>query len=317
MHDAHAELLEGAIDQREIRRRAVAHDDVAIGDRAQREERRDLVEVLVEGELAAAELLAAMHGHARGADALDARAHHRHEAAELLHMRFGRGVGQRRGATGRGRAHHEVLGGGHRRVVEPMVDRPQRTFAVQQQRALRAFDLAAEAAEDLDVRIDLAHAQRAALDVVLEPRDAEAAQQRRHQHDRGAHFLGQMVAGGVEHGVAVMQVQRAAVMVHADIGAKRAEDIEDLAHVGDVRHPVQPHRLVGQQGGAQHRQDSVLVGGGYDAATQRRAAMHDQIRHEGRASVPRRQAAPNGGKRWKRTALYCPGRRRGRSPAPL
>ncbi|KAK4933527.1 Aconitate hydratase mitochondrial, partial [Elasticomyces elasticus] len=49
-----------------------------------------------------------------GADAVDVGAHHCHEAAEFLHVRVRRGMGQGR-LAGRGRgAQHEVLGGGHR-----------------------------------------------------------------------------------------------------------------------------------------------------------------------------------------------------------
>ncbi|MNN49712.1 hypothetical protein D3C81_1642570 [compost metagenome] len=54
MHHLHAELGEGAVDQREIARRAVAHHHVAAGDRAQREESGDLVEIFLEGKLAPA-----------------------------------------------------------------------------------------------------------------------------------------------------------------------------------------------------------------------------------------------------------------------
>jgi hypothetical protein len=61
---------------------------VAAGDRAQRQEGGDLVEVFVEAELAAPQRAAAVHGHARGAHALDAHAQHGHEAAELLHVRL-------------------------------------------------------------------------------------------------------------------------------------------------------------------------------------------------------------------------------------
>ncbi|MCY1221857.1 hypothetical protein D9M72_339290 [compost metagenome] len=194
-------------------------------------------------------------------------------------MRLGRGIGQRRFAFGGGRAQHEVLGGGHRGIVEPVVRGLQRAAAAHQQRAAGALHLAAERAEDVDVGIDLAHAQRAALDVVFEPRHAKAGQQRRHQHDRRAHFFRQPVRGGVESGVAVVQVERAGGFIEPDIAAQHAENIEDLADIGDVRHAVQAQRLVGQQRGAKHGQHCILVGRGDDAAAQGRATVDDEIGH--------------------------------------
>ena len=55
MLELDAELREGAVEQRELRRRAVAHDHVAAGDRAQREKGGDLVEVVGEGVFGAAQ----------------------------------------------------------------------------------------------------------------------------------------------------------------------------------------------------------------------------------------------------------------------
>ena len=54
------------------------------------------MEILVEAELAAAQLMAAAHGHTRGAQAVDLHAHHHHEAAEFLHVRFRGGIGEHR-----------------------------------------------------------------------------------------------------------------------------------------------------------------------------------------------------------------------------
>ncbi|MDT4884629.1 hypothetical protein FQZ97_1207880 [compost metagenome] len=57
---------------------------------------------------------------------------------------------------------------------------------------------------------------------------------------------------GVERRVPVVQFQRARGLVQPDVAAQRAEDVQDLADVRDVGHAMQPQRLVGQQGGAQH-----------------------------------------------------------------
>jgi translation initiation factor 6 (eIF-6) len=48
---------------------------------------------------------------------------------------------------------------------------------------------------------------------------------------------GRRCSAGVEAGGAVVQVERAAVVVHPHVAAERAEDLEDLAHVGDVGTP--------------------------------------------------------------------------------
>ena len=237
------------------------------------------MEVFVESELAAAQFGTAVHRDARGAQALDLHAQHLHEAAELLHVRLGRRVVERGGAFCRCSAEHEVFGGGDRGVIQPMVHGLERAGALDQQRAERAFDMAAEVAKHFDVRIDLAHAQRAALDVVFEPRHAKAGQQRRHQHDRRTHFFGQMVFGRIEMRVFVVQVERAGVAVPADVTSEHAKDVEDLANVGDVGNAHQLEGFLSEQGCAQDRKHRVLVGGRRDAPAQRHASMHDQIGH--------------------------------------
>ncbi|MPM22357.1 hypothetical protein SDC9_68809 [bioreactor metagenome] len=277
--DMHAELGEGAVDQREVVGRGVLDHHVAAGDRPQREEGGDFVEILIEAELAAAQRGPADHRDTRGADALDLRAQHLHEAAELLHVRLGSRVVERGRAFGGHRTQHEVLGGGDRGVVQPVLDGIERAVAMDQQRAQRALHLAAKVAEHLHVRVDLAHAQRAALDVVFQPRHAKTRQQRRHQHDGRAHFLGQMVLGRVEMGALVVQREGPALVVPGHVAAQLAVDVENLAYVGDIRHANEFQGLGGEQGGTQDGEYRVLVGGRRDAPAQRLAAVHDQIGH--------------------------------------
>jgi hypothetical protein len=147
------------------------------------------VEVLGKGVRATTQPGNAMHRDAAGADAFDLRAQQRHEAAELLHVRFAGGVHQRAGAMGQHGAEHEVLGGGDAGVIQPVVVGQQAAALAiaraDDQRFAAAFDLAAETLHHLHVRIDLAHAQGAALHVVFDARHAKTCQQRRHQHDRG------------------------------------------------------------------------------------------------------------------------------------
>jgi hypothetical protein len=67
--------------------------------------------------------------------------------------------------------------------------------------------------------------------------------------------------------------------VHRDVAAQRAEDLEDLLHVGDLGDAAQAHRLARQQRGAQDREDGVLVRRRDEPAAQRRAAVDDEVGH--------------------------------------
>jgi hypothetical protein len=77
----------------------------------------------------------------------------------------------------------------------------------------------------------------------------------------------------------MLQLQRATFEVHLDRRAEFTKEIEQLAHVGDIGHAVQQHRLVSEQRGAQHRQHRVLVGRRNDVAPQGATAVHDQVAH--------------------------------------
>ncbi len=78
---------------------------------------------------------------------------------------------------------------------------------------------------------------------------------------------------------AVVQAQGPGLEVHLHRAAEIAEEIQQLADVGDVRHTQQAHRLSTQQGGAKHRQNGILVGGRDDPAAERRTAVHDKVGH--------------------------------------
>jgi hypothetical protein len=155
-----------------------------------------------------------------------------------------------------------------------------------------ALHRGAEALHHLDVRVDLAHAQGAALHVVLDARGAEAGQQARHQHDRAAHLFGQVVRVGIEARVAVVQLQRAGGVVHLHLAAELPEDVEDLADVGDLGDAHQAHRVARQQRRAQDGQHGVLVRAGHDAARERAAAVDDQMGHGGGGAEVRPALSP-------------------------
>ena len=202
----------------------------------------------------------------RGADALDARAERLHEGAELLHMRLGGGVGQLRLSARQRRAEHEILGGGDGGVVEPVPRRAQRAVGADDQRIAALLDRRAEGAQHLDMRIDLAHAERAALHVILEPRDAEARQQRRHQHDGGAHLHRQPMDGRIEARVAMASSSRPVEKsIRTSLPSVRNSS-RIFLHIGDLRHAMDAQRMAGQQRGAENGQHGVLVRGRDDPA---------------------------------------------------
>ncbi len=273
-----AELEEGALEQREQRRHAVLHRHVAAGDGAEREEGGDLVEVVVEGVVGAAQRVDAVDHEMRAAAAGDARAHPREKGAELLDVRLAGGIDEGRAAGRDDGAEHEILGRGDRCVVEPVVGADQPARRPDRGRAVLQLHFRAEREEGMQVRIDLARAERAAGDVVLEPGHAEALQQRRHQHDRRAHARWQARRSSVAR-AAMAEAQRAALDVDVDSGAQRAEEREELPHVGDVGHAVQHEGRVAQERRAQDRQHGVLVRRRSDGALERAPAVNDQVAH--------------------------------------
>ena len=254
-----AELGEGAIEEGELLHRTVPHRDFATGDGPHGQEGGHLVEVIGKGEFGTRQPIDPLHHDPRAADAFDAGAHQGEEGAELLHMGFAGGVGQLRASRSRGCAEDEVLGRGHRGVVEPVVRGPKAAGGGDVEGVGLAVDLGPEGLEDLDVGVDLPGAQGAACCVLLDGRRAEPVEQGRDQHQGRAHAQGQVRRLGIEP-LAVPYLQHAGLEVHLHARAEAAEEIEDLPDVGDVRHPVQGDRLVGQEGGAEYRQDGVLVG---------------------------------------------------------
>jgi hypothetical protein len=142
-----------------------------------------------------------------------------------------------------------------------------------------AFHLGPEGTEDLDMGVDLPGTQGAAGDILLDSGMAKPVQQGRDQHQDRAHPHGQVRAFGVQLGM-VMDPQGAGLKVHIHAGAELAVEVQDLADIGNVRNPMKHHRGLGQQGGAEHRQDGVLVGRGRDLALQGPPATHDQIGHQ-------------------------------------
>jgi len=192
--DGDAEFGEGAHDEIEVLRKGVFHADLAAGDRAEREEGDDLVVVGLDGEGAAVEALDALDHELAGADAGDFRAHAGEHRAEILHVRFAGGVDERGGAAREGGGHRKVFGDGDRHVVEPVACGLEAVGQADGERVALVYERA-ECAEDFEVRIDLAHAERAALGVGGDGNLAEAVQERGVEEHRGAHVLRELIVG--------------------------------------------------------------------------------------------------------------------------
>ncbi len=162
------------------------------------------------------------------------------KAADFLHVRLARGVDHLRGAVDRQRAENEVLGRGHRGVLEPHPRRLARCRSTRNTISCPAWLTSApNAREHRDVRIDLARAERAALDLVLEPRLAEADEQAGDHHDRGAHRLRQAWSSELGDIVEWWISSSLARLFQFTRRAQLAEDIEDVGNVGDLGHVAQ------------------------------------------------------------------------------
>ena len=178
-----AELGEGAVEKGELLHRAVPHRDLAAGDGSHRQEGGHFVEVIGKSEFGTRQPIDPLHHDARAADAFDAGPHQGEEGAELLHMGFAGSVGQLRAPRSRGCAEDEVLGRGHRGVVEPVVRDPKAGGGGDVKGVGLAADLGPEGLEDRDVGVDFPGAQGAARCILLDGRRAEPVEQGRDQHE--------------------------------------------------------------------------------------------------------------------------------------
>src|SRR5690606_4208539 len=175
--DLDAEFGEGAHDEVEVVGQRLLDADFAAGDRAEGEEGDDLVVVAVDGDVGAVEFGHAGDGEAGGADAFDLRAHGDEGGAEVLHVGFAGGVDEGGLAGGEGGGHGEVFRDGDGHVVAPVAG----TFETVGQRDDEGFavvDGGAEGGEDVEVGVDLAHAEGAALGVGAHGEFAQAVEKR-------------------------------------------------------------------------------------------------------------------------------------------
>jgi hypothetical protein len=158
----------------------------------------------------------------------------------------------------------------------------QTTIAARLDEAVVDADLGTQRLQALDVQVDRARADGAAAG----QRDlgiAELRQQRaQHQH-RGAHSLDQLVGRDVAVDAARVDGHRIALV--DDAGAQASEQLGGGEHVVQARHVGDPHRRIGQQGGAEDRQYGVLGAGNADVALEPGATGDHDLLHQAAASA--------------------------------
>ena len=278
MLDDDAEFGKGAGNEVEVMREGFGHAHFATGNGAEGEESDDLVVVAADGDGRAVEFFYAGDFEAGGAEAGDFCAHRDECGAEVLHVRLAGGVHECGAAFCEGGGHRKIFRDRDRHVVEPVAGAPK-AGGQSDDEWVALVDRGTEGAEDIEMGVDLAHAERAALGVGVDCDLAQTVQQRRVQQDRGAHVLREFVVG---EGVAkrgVVHAHDALVAVPLDLRTLGAEERDELVEVGDVRDIFQRDGLIGEQRGAEDGQHGVLVAGGRDGAGEGLAAVDDEVGH--------------------------------------
>ena len=162
--DHDAELGEGAHDQIKVVGQGLGDPHLAAGDGTEGEEGDDLVVICADGDVGPVErgdTVDTQHG---GAEPLDFRAHGDERGAEFLHVGFAGGVDQGGLALGERGGHGEVFRHGHGHVVAPVARSLEARRQRDDQRVARAHG-GTEGGEYFQMRVDLAHAERAALGI--------------------------------------------------------------------------------------------------------------------------------------------------------
>lgn len=131
---------------------------------------------------------------AGGAEAGDFRAHRDECGAEVLHVRLAGGVHECGAAFCEGGGHRKIFRDRDRHVVEPVAG-ASKAGGQSDDEWVALVDRGTEGAEDIEMGVDLAHAERAALGVGVDCDLAQTVQQRRVKQHRGAHVLREFVVG--------------------------------------------------------------------------------------------------------------------------
>jgi hypothetical protein len=274
----HAQLGERPRDQVEVLRHRVAHADLPAGDRAEGEEGGHLVVVRPDGDRGAVEAAHALDGEHAGADPPDLGAHRHQGLAEVLHMRLACRVYQGGGSGGDAGSHGKVLCHRDRHVVEPIPGPPEAVQRRDRQGITRVYGRS-QRRQDVQVGIDLAHAERAALRVGAYRDPAHPAQQGRVEEHGRAHVLRQLRVGQRAPEGAVVHAHDPRLPIPLDPGTLGLEEGHELVQVGDVGDVGEGDTLVRQQCRAQDGQHGILVARRRYGAGEGLSSVNDKISH--------------------------------------
>ena len=260
----------------------------------------------------AAELLDALDAHRLLADPVDPRPHLHQELAEVGDLRLEGAVAEDGLALGQGGGHDQVLGSGHRLLLE-LDRRAGELVGLGLDVAVLEVDGRAELLEPVDVEVDGPRADGTAPgqgDDGL----PEARQERAEDEDGRPHRPHQLVGGFVRGDLADPDVE--GVPLDLVFGAQLFHQGEDGVDVLDQRDVRQMDVLAGEQAGRDGRQDGVLRPADADLAPEAQVvvppdadAFHGTLFYIKRARLARlaRQARYTLLSAWSRSAMMSSG----------
>ena len=248
-------IAKNQADHAQLLGRHATHPNFAVGHRAQADVGADLGGVGRNPELSAVQAGHAVDDQCVTANALYLRAHLHQTVAQVLHMRFGRGVANNRGTAGQDGRHNRILGAGHAGFVQQNVGASQ--MRRNQSEILPVLNFRAQRREGQQVGVnaaaaDLISARHGQLGA------AAARQQRPRQGDRAAYDTEEVAVQ-----LALPQVvgaQGQAVLIEpARLYTQAAQQLQHGLDVADGRHIAQNEGLIGQKRGCQQGQRRVFV----------------------------------------------------------
>src|SRR5581483_10808519 len=182
-------------------------------------------------------------------------------------------------AGGDGGGHGKIFRDGDGHVIEPVAGGGEAAGKPDDE-CLAIVDGGAEGTEDVEVRINLPHAERAALGVGGNGNFFQPVEQGGVEQDGRTHVLGQLPAGQGRPEAGMVETHLAGVAIPFDPRTLGAGEGDELVEVGDVGDVFERDRLVGEEGGAEDGQDGVFIAGGDDGAGERLTAVDDEVGHQ-------------------------------------
>jgi hypothetical protein len=205
--------------------------------------------------LRAAERAYAVDADDVGTRAIDPRAHRREAARQVDHLGLARRVLEDRGAFGKRRSHHEILGAGDRDEVHDDA-RAAQALGGSVHVTVVDRDGRAHGLQALNVLIDGARADGAAAGQGHLGTPAAGEERAEDQH-RGAHGFDQLVGGGRLGNLPRPQGEPVFGRT-LDFHPHLAKKLRHRRDVHQPRHPGERERPGGQERGAHDRQRGVL-----------------------------------------------------------